>query len=276
MSLWLHIRRIWFDLLTAVQFLTRLRVPSAPYEQDSLARSVKFFPIVGLLIGAGSVLLYIALAPHLPLLIVGLLVVVYLVAITGCIHEDGLADSADGFGGGWERDRVLAIMRDSRIGAYGAAALALSVLARVLLIASLPRTQVGAYLIVAPVLSRWTTLPLSFYLPPARERAQDRSEYGGEDQIDERHINERRIDGQGARIAHLTTRGSLILGSLLTLVIVFPLLRARAFAPVLISLGVTLATGLYYRHRIGGITGDCFGATTQLTEIAVYLCGVWA
>jgi adenosylcobinamide-GDP ribazoletransferase len=264
--------KAWFDLLTAVQFLTRLRVPSVPFEQDSLARSVKFFPIVGLLIGSGSVLLYIALAPHLPLLIVGLLVVVYLVAITGCIHEDGLADSADGFGGGWERDRVLTIMRDSRIGTYGTAALALSLFARILLIASLPRTQVGAYLIVAPVLSRWTTLPLSFYLPPARERGPD----SREDQINGRQIDERQIDGQGARIARLTTRGSLIIGSLLTFVIVFPLLRARAHVPVLITLGVTLGTALYYRHRIGGITGDCFGATNQLTEIAVYLCGVWA
>ena len=258
MKLLILIRRAWFDLLTAVQFLTRLRLPSVPYEQDSLLRSVKFFPIVGLLIGSGSLLLYAALAPHLPLPIVGLLVVVYLVLITGCMHEDGLADSADGFGGGWEQERVLAIMRDSRIGTYGATALLLSALARVLLIASLPRPEVGTYLIAAPVLSRWTTLPLSFYLAPARERSGEQ------------------VDGQGARIARLTTRASLFIGSLLTLVIVSALLGARAIAPILFSLAVTLGTSLYYRHRIGGITGDCFGATNQLAEIAVYLCGVWA
>ncbi len=258
MNLLIQIRRLWFDLLTAVQFLTRLRVPSGPYEPDSLARAVKFFPIVGLLIGSGSLLLYILLAPHLPLTIVALLVVAYLVAITGCLHEDGLADSVDGFGGGWERERVLAIMRDSRIGSYGAAALALSLLARVLLIASLPRTQVAAYLLVAPVLSRWTTLPLSFFLPPAREHSEDK------------------VDGQGARIARLTTLGNLIIGSLFTFVIVFALLRIRALVPVVASLGVTLVTALYYKRRIGGITGDCFGATNQLAEIAVYLCGVWA
>ena len=258
MSLLIQIRRTWFDLLTAVQFLTRLRVPSAPYEQDSLARAVKFFPVVGLLIGSGSVLLYLMLAPHLPSTIVALLVVIYLVAITGGLHEDGLADSADGFGGGWEREKVLAIMRDSRIGTYGAAALALSLLARVLLIASLSRTQAAAWLIAAPVLSRWTILPLSYFLPPARDRDQNQ------------------IDGQGARIARLTTRGSLIMGSLLTLAIVLALLHFRALIPILVSLAVTLATALYYRHRIGGVTGDCFGATTQVAEIAVYLCGVWA
>jgi adenosylcobinamide-GDP ribazoletransferase len=258
MKLLIQVRRLWFDLLTAVQFLTRLRVPSGPYEQDSLAGSVKFFPVVGLLIGSGSLLLYKLLAPHLPLTIVALMVVIYLVVITGCLHEDGLADSVDGFGGAWDRERVLAIMRDSHIGTYGVAAVVLSLLARVLLIASLPRVQVAVYLIVAPVLSRWTTLPLSFFLAPARERSEDH------------------VDGQGARIARLTTAGSLIVGSLFTLVIAFASLRVRALVPISVSIAVTLLTALYYRHRIGGITGDCFGATNQLAEIAVYLCGVWA
>jgi adenosylcobinamide-GDP ribazoletransferase len=209
-------------------------------------------------IGSGSLLLYRLLAPHLPLTIVALVVVVYLVAITGCLHEDGLADSVDGFGGGGERERVLAIMRDSHIGTYGAAALALSLLARVLLIAALPRVQVAGYLIVAPVLSRWTTLPLSFFVAPAREGSENY------------------VDGQGARIARLTTAGSLIVGSLFTFVIAFASLRIRALIPISVSIVATLVTALYYKHRIGGLTGDCFGATNQLTEIAVYLCGVWA
>jgi adenosylcobinamide-GDP ribazoletransferase len=258
MSLLLQIPRLWFDLLAALQFLTRLPVPSGTYEQDSLARAVKLFPIVGFLIGLGSLLLYRLLAPHLPLTIVALVVVVYLVAITGCLHEDGLADSVDGFGGGWEREKVLAIMRDSHMGAYGAAALALTLLARVLLIASLPRVQVAGYLIAAPVLSRWTTLPLSFFLAPAREGIENQ------------------VDGQGARIARLTTAGSLIFGSLFTFAVAFALLRIRALVPISVAMGVTLVTALYYKHRIGGVTGDCFGATNQLTEIAVYLCGVWA
>jgi adenosylcobinamide-GDP ribazoletransferase len=253
-----QIRRTWFDLLTAVQFLTRLRVPSAPYQPDSLARAVKLFPIVGLLIGSGSILIYFVLVSHLPLSIVALVIVLYLVLITGCLHEDGLADSADAFGGSWEREKVLVIMRDSRIGTYGAAALALSLIARILLIAALPRTQAAAWLIAGPVLGRWTILPLSFFLPAARDSDSER------------------IDGQGARIARLTTRGSLIIGSVLTFLIVVALLRIRALVPLLASMGVALTTALYYNHRIGGVTGDCFGATTQVAEIAVYLCGVWA
>jgi adenosylcobinamide-GDP ribazoletransferase len=250
------IRGAWFDFLTAVQFLTRFPLPALAYEQDSLARSVKFFPVVGLLLGAGSVGLYFTLTPHLPATLVALVIVAYLVAITGCLHEDGLADCFDGFGGGWERERVLEIMRDSRIGSYGAAALALSLMARVILIASLPRAQAAAYLMAAPVLSRWSSLPLSFFLPPARE-------------IDPQA-------GQGARIARLTNRGSLITGSLLAFAAVFALLRMRALVPISMAILVTLLTGLYYRRRIGGITGDCFGATNQLSEIAVLFCGVWA
>lgn len=253
-----QIRRTWFDLLAAIQFLTRSPVPSGPYEPDTLARSVKFFPLIGALIGMGSAVLHFLLIPHLPGTIVAMLIVVYLVAITGCLHEDGLADAADGFGGGSDREKALAIMRDSRIGTYGATALTLTLLARVLLIASLPQAQAAGYLVASPVLCRWTTLPLSFYLLPARGR------------------NEEQIDGQGARIARLTSGTSLVVGSLLTLLIVFALLRTRAVAPALVSASVTLVTALYYKRRIGGITGDCFGATNQLAEIAVYLCAVWA
>jgi adenosylcobinamide-GDP ribazoletransferase len=258
MSAVAHLRRVWSDFLSAIQFLTRLPVPSQPYEPDALSRAVKFFPVVGLLIGAGAALLHFLLTPRLPALIVALLVVFYLVAITGCLHEDGLADAADGFGGGWEREKVLSIMRDSRIGSYGAAALTLSLIARILLIASLSPIRAVTYLIAAHVLCRWTTLPLSFYLPSARSNDEDQ------------------IDGQGARIACLTTSGTLVFGSLFAFGVVAVVLRRQALIPVLSGIVMTLLTALYYKRRIGGVTGDCFGATNQLTEMVVYLCGVWA
>ena len=245
-------------LLVAIQFLTRVPVPSQSYEADALSRAAKFFPFVGLLIGASAGLLHFLLAPHVPRLIAALLVLIYLVCITGCLHEDGLADAADGFGGGWSREQILAIMRDSRIGSYGAVALTLSLLARLLLISSLPLAHVAQYLVAAHVLCRWTTLPLSFYLPPARAQSDDQE-----------------IDGQGARLAQLTTRGTLIAGTLFSFTIVAIVLRSGALLPILAAAGATLLSARYYRRRIGGVTGDCFGATNQLTEIAVYLCGVW-
>jgi adenosylcobinamide-GDP ribazoletransferase len=102
------------------------------------------------------------------------------------------------------------------------------------------------------VLSRWSTLPLSYYLPPARES-----------------------EGQGARIAGLTSAASLIAGSIFTIATVVVALRKAAIAPLLSAILVSLLSSFFYMRRFGGITGDCFGATNQLTEVAVYLCGVW-
>jgi adenosylcobinamide-GDP ribazoletransferase len=95
-------------------------------------------------------------------------------------------------------------------------------------------------------------LPLSYYLPPARER-----------------------EGQGARIAGLTSATTLVAGSLFTIVTVVVALRKAAIAPLLCAMVVPLISSFFYMRKLGGVTGDCFGATNQLTEIAVYLCGVW-
>jgi adenosylcobinamide-GDP ribazoletransferase len=235
----------------AFQFLTRLPLPKVAFAPDGLARAVKFFPLVGLVIGSGAALLEKVLAPHLGRPASAVAVLLYLVLITGCLHEDGLADVADSTGG-WSVEQRLAILRDSRIGSYGVAALVLSLLSRTVLLAGLPLEHFTAYLISAHVLSRWSTLPLSYYLPPARES-----------------------DGQGARIAGLTSTASLIAGSIFTIATVVVALRKAAIAPMLSAVLVPLLSSFFYMRRFGGITGDCFGATNQLTEIAVYLCGVW-
>jgi adenosylcobinamide-GDP ribazoletransferase len=189
---------------------------------------------------------------HLNRSLVALVVLIYLVLITGCLHEDGLADTADGFGGGQTREQILAIFRDSRIGSYGATALVLSLLARYLLLASLPLEHFAAYVISSQVLCRWSSLPLSYFLPPAREQ-----------------------NGQGTRIAKLTSLASLIFGSVFGFTVVAIALRRSAAAPMLVAILVVGLSGWFYSRELGGVTGDCFGATSQLTEIAVYFCGVW-
>lgn len=254
----MSLKAIGFDFLGAVQFLTRVPVPAHPYREDSLARAVKFFPVVGLFIGGSAAGVYLLLDPHLPKLVSAALVLVLLVGLTGCFHEDALADVADGFGGGWNREQVLTILHDSRIGSYGGAALVLSLVLRLLLLSSLARAQVFPVLISAHVLCRWTTLPLSYFLPPARETGSD----GGA--------------GQGARVANLATAATLIGGTLFSFLCAGLLLRTHALAPILATTLVTLLSGIYFKRRIGGVTGDCFGATNQVAEIAVYLCGVWA
>jgi adenosylcobinamide-GDP ribazoletransferase len=248
-----RIRRLGMEIVVAFQFLTRIPMPRTAFEVDSLSRAVKFFPLVGLVVGCGAVLLQRILIYHLGRPLVALIMLAYLVLITGCLHEDGLADVVDGFGGGWTRDQILAILKDSRIGSYGATALVLSLLARYLLLASLPMEHFAAYVISAHILCRWSSLPLSYLLLPAREQG-----------------------GQGARIAKLTSLPSLIFGSVFSFAIVIFALRWSAIVPLLVSVIAVALTGWIYFRKLGGITGDCFGATNQLTEIAIYFCGVWS
>src|SRR5216683_843276 len=142
------------DFLVAAQFLTRLPVPRVRFDPDSLSRAAKFFPVVGIMIGIGaSVLLRIAVS-HFSRPLVALFVLIFLVLVTGGLHEDGLADTVDGFVGGWNREQVLTILRDSRIGSFGALALVLSVLARFLLLSSLPVNRFTAFVVSAHVLCR--------------------------------------------------------------------------------------------------------------------------
>ena len=239
------------DMIVALRFMTRLPFPGVSHTSGSLSRAAVFFPVMGLLVAAGAVGLNTILSGHVDRDLVALVILVYLVVITGGLHEDGLADAADGFGAGWSKEQILAIMRDSRIGSYGAIALTLSLLARYVLLSKLPTHNFSGYLIASHVLCRWTTLPLSFFLRPARAE-----------------------DGQGAQVAQRISAAALTLGTLFTLAVCYWALHKSGWIPVVTAVSITLLSGLYYRSQIGGVTGDCYGATNQLTEIAVYFCGV--
>jgi adenosylcobinamide-GDP ribazoletransferase len=243
--------RSWHDLLAAFAFLTRLPTPRYSHDALTLARASKFFPLVGLVLTIPAYAVYLLLSGHAATPVRCVLVLCLLIFMTGGLHEDGLADVADGFGGGWTRDRALEIMRDSRIGTYGALALILSVMVRFVLLTSLNPERFWPYLASAQILCRWSTLPLSFLLPAAR-----------------------RAEGKGASIAQKVSRPSFVFGTILMVVLCVPLLKLDFWAPLLSSIVVVFLSASYYRHRIGGLTGDCFGATNQLVEIAIYLCGV--
>jgi len=236
---------------TAVQFLTRLPVPAGNFRTDDLPKSLLFFPLVGLLLAAGGLLIRLVLATRAPNTVVVLILLVYLVWLTGALHEDALADAADGFGGGWDKEQVLTIMRDSRIGSYGAIAVTFSLLGRFVLLTELPPAKFVAYFAAGQVLSRWTPLPLSFFLHPARADS-----------------------GQGSRVARKVSWFSLLFGTILAFGIVWPFFGGALVWAASTAVLITAITGLYYQKRLGGITGDCLGATMQLAEIGVYLTGV--
>jgi adenosylcobinamide-GDP ribazoletransferase len=237
--------------LTAVQFLTRLPVPAGDFHAQDLPKSLVFFPVVGLLSAAGGLLIRFVLVPRVGNAVVVLVMLFYLVLLTGGLHEDALADAADGFGGGWDKEQVLAIMRDSRVGSYGAIAIAFSLLGRFVLLSELPPTKFVAYFLAGQVLSRWTPLALSFFLLPARADS-----------------------GQGSRLAQKVSWFSLLFGTVLALGIAGLFLRGALLWAGSTTVLITAITGFYYQKRLGGVTGDCLGATIQLAEIGVYLTGV--
>lgn len=236
---------------SAVAFLTRVPVPiTLQADPDALAASAVFFPVVGLLVSAGAILLSHACSRFTGRSVMTVIVLIFLVVITGGLHEDALADAADGFGGGWEKERILDIMRDSRVGSFGVLAIVLGLLARFVFLSSLPPQRFDSYLLAGQVTCRWTALPLALLLPPAREQT-----------------------GQGARVAGRINALTFAAGTIVTIAAVAVALKLQAVAVMLAAVLVTIITAAYYRRRIGGITGDCLGATNQLTEMAVYLIG---
>jgi len=234
-------------LVVAIRFLTRLPVPELGVTtEEGISKSLGFFPAVGLLVGAGGCLLYYLLKPVLPSSTCVILVMIYSVLITGGFHEDGLADSTDGFGGGWSREQTLTIMRDSRVGTFGALALIFLVLLKYNLLSMLEWPKFWRWFLFANAASRWSSLPLCMWLDHARQ------------------------EGQGKMVARRVSWPAALVGTLTVAAASLVFTPRTAIAATAVACAVALLTGLYYRHRLGGITGDCLGATNQLTEVAIY------
>lgn len=238
----------------ALMFLTRLpvRLDPAPDPQE-LAEAGDMFPLIGALIGAATGAAYWALATlGLPPLVAAAAALAGQLLLTGALHEDGLADMADGFGGGFTRARKLEIMRDSRLGTYGGAALMLSLLARAGLIAALPPEGAIAALAVAQGTSRWLLSALRIGLPPARAAAE-----GG---------------GLTAAVAATDALPITLRATLPTVLLPLLLLGWSALLPVALGLlCVWVAVRTLCRWQIQGFTGDTLGASQQLAEILL-LC----
>jgi adenosylcobinamide-GDP ribazoletransferase len=242
----------WLRLFfIAIQFLTRLPVPqSLAASEETLGRATRFFPLVGVIVGAGAALTFWLLHYLLPHSAAVLGAIIFAALITNGFHEDGLADTFDGFGGGWTKEQTLEIMRDSRLGTYGVLALIFLTLGKYSFLSALPSGQIWRWLIVAHAASRWTVLPLCIWLPYAR------------------------ADGQGKLVAKQLGLAELITGSMLFFISVLLFSWQAALAALLVTCLASLLTGLYFRARLSGITGDCLGATNQLTEVVLYLTAV--
>lgn len=249
--------------LIAVGYFTRVPIPAwVGWAQTELNRATRYFPLVGMLVGMiGASALYVA-AKGLPLALAVALSMLATIVVTGAFHEDGLADSADGFGGGWEKAQVLAIMKDSRLGTFGAIALVAALALKFIALYSIAVANLPTALLALPVchsISRTAALAIMATHVYVREDGSSRSKPVAE----------------GIGFAEWGI--GIALGSTPLLVACWlgPITAVRSVTLAIAVVVATTLIGRYFRRRIGGYTGDCLGATQQVTEIAAYIVLCW-
>ena len=255
------IKHEWILLLVAVQFLTRIPVPSFKhYDPQWLHQSSRHFPAVGLLVGLLCAGLFWLGSLLFTPLVAAALSTAFGIKLTGAFHEDGLADSCDGLGGGLTRERTLTIMKDSRLGTYGVLGLVSALLLKISLLASMPLTMAVLALIIGHTASRLLCISLLSLLP-----------YGGEIE----HAKAKPMAQQLTPIQGLYSSGWLILAIILVALIFPNTMQQIGLAQWLLAMILALIATDYMRRllrrRLDGYTGDGLGATQQLSEIAIYI-----
>jgi adenosylcobinamide-GDP ribazoletransferase len=239
-------------LLLAIQFLTRLPVPaSAGFTPARLTAATRYYPLVGAFIGALVALVYALALLAWPPLVAVLLSIAASLLLTGAFHEDGLADMFDGVGGGLTRDRALEIMKDSRIGTYGASALILTLALKAATLAAMPPFAVILALIMGHGLSRFSAVLVIATSGYVRDH------------------------GTAKPVAEGVSRESLMIAAVSALALWLGLALGLGLMAALLGM-LGLAVGHWgmrrvFERKIGGYTGDCLGAVQQAGEICFYL-----
>jgi adenosylcobinamide-GDP ribazoletransferase len=238
-------RHEWDDFRTALSFLTIIPVGKnlAP-EPDRLARSMGFFPAVGLVIGLGLVVLNWLLDSLLPRPVLDCLLILFLITITGALHLDGIADLIDGLAGGKDKAGILAIMKDSRVGAIGVVGLIMVLLLKYLSLFNLDPNLKSAALIMTPAAGRWVQVILANYCRYLRPQ-------GGTGAVFVELVGEREV---------MIATGTLIVAALV-------LFGLNGIFLVFLFGIVAMLLMRYFQSRLGGVTGDVLGAATEIIEV---------
>lgn len=245
--------RIAFELnlfFIALGFLTRIPLPSrVDFQPEFLNKSSRYFPLVGLLVGAVAGFAFIVANAFFPQLMAVLLSLSLTVWMTGAFHEDGFADFCDGFGGGWEKEQVLEIMKDSRLGTYGTVGLGLLLAIKVCALSLMAAEWVPFVLLLAHAWSRW--LSISFIVQYQYVRDEDASKV--------------------KPLANQMSSKQCLYAGLLVLPLAVGLAPLQIASLAVLMLVFHQFFGAYLNKRIGGYTGDCLGAAQQLVEVLIYL-----
>lgn len=236
----------WRYFLTAILFFTRIPIKFQDFNEADLNKATRFFPLVGMLVGAVGALVFWLADILLPLEIAVLISMVATILLTGAFHEDGLADAVDGLGGGWTKEQVLTIMVDSRIGSYGAIGLVLALLIKYQALSYQTAAFIPASIIAGHALSRLCAVLIM---------------------LTQTYV---KAAGKSKPLATELKLTELIMATFFGLL---PLAFLEIqFLGALIPVAVVwLWFSAKIKTRLGGYTGDCLGAMQQMTEIAFYI-----
>jgi adenosylcobinamide-GDP ribazoletransferase len=235
----------------AVAFLTRMPVGRIVLDADDVAHGAALFPVVGTGIGAAVGGTLVGLDGELTVLLAAALAVTLEVLLTGAIHLDALADTADGLGAG-TRERALDVMRDPAVGSFGATALVLDLLVKVAALGAVAADSRAVLAVVAAfALGRAAPLALALALPYARPGS-----------------------GSGLVLTERAARAALVVGILLAVGIAVTALGLRGLALVAGAALACLVVGLVAKRRLGGVTGDVLGASAELATTAALVAAV--
>ncbi len=251
------IQREFHAFLAALLFFTRLPgiVLEDEYAKDAFSQASRYFPLVGWMVGTMGAGAFWAASLLLPLPLAILLSMTATILITGALHEDGFADVCDGFGAGWTKEQILAIMKDSYIGVYGVIGLILMLGFKLLCLVSMRSLLLPIVMISGHALSRFASISLM-------------ASYGYARNDDE--------SSKAKAVVRKLSAGELLFTGICGLFPFFLLALVtkewRVFGVGLAAVWLTRElAGRYFFHKIGGYTGDCLGAVQQIAEVVFYV-----
>mgnify|MGYP001083963976 CR=1 FL=1 len=253
---WAGVRRQPAAFLMAVAFLTRVPVRQRLLERTGppaalLRASVVYFPLVGALVGLATATVVVCSSLFWPVWLAVVLGLAAEAVLTGAFHEDAVADFCDAFGGGWTRDDVLRILKDSRVGSFGALGLMLAVAGRAGSLAALDPAVLVPAAVASACLGRWVILLVMATLPPVSDRPSLAGDVG------------ERLSARDVAFGGLIAVPGVVAWGLIA--------PGRVAVAVTVLLLFALAFVAYVRRRIGGVTGDCLGCACYAGQLLVLL-----
>ncbi len=234
---------------TAIQYFTRLPVPDwVGHSPTQLNQSARYFPFVGIVVGAITGLFFMLAHSVFTQPVAAMIAMIAGALVTGGFHEDGLADTCDGLGGGLDKAAALSIMKDSRVGSYAVIGLTLALLLKFACLSALPAERFPLVVLAAHSFSRFMAVTVMYTQQYVRDDATAKAKPAA--------------GGIGS---------ASLAGAALWVIVPLWFLGVAGLMAVMAAVFVRVVAARYFHQRIGGYTGDCLGAVQQVTELAFYL-----